>query len=331
MLKTNIIKESADLIREDATFKRIWNSVITKKYFIEGVNKFGVYTRPTGYQKDGHVYLLGHKSSLDALLELGVEDIEMDIIDIESVNVVLYLIIFLSKEHKNLKCTAEYIRLTAQFIETPEGKSWVKENFQTKDKEKVLSELLDVSCSEVKCYLKLIKSGNENYLKMLENGECSLFHAYTTCCNAENEQRIKGAGDLDGSTKLASKKIAKVSGAAKPTLVTGEGMFTDDTTIEGSDLIAPVSVANELPTLEDLDSILNQYRQNPVAENAVKSRLIQKVVLFLSDGKQLELVVPAYLTIDGEEVSSTDRLKSSTDGNWTLPDVCQSWYLTVQP
>ena len=85
------------IIYEDSTFKRVWNRVVTQRFFIEGVKKYGVYTRPTGYRKDGKVYLLGHKSSLDAVLDLNEEEIEMDIVYINELDITQFLIIFLSK------------------------------------------------------------------------------------------------------------------------------------------------------------------------------------------------------------------------------------------
>ena len=152
MFKKNIKIEliPTDIILEDPIFKRIWNGVITQQFFIDGIAKYGVYTNPTGYWKGKKVHLLGHKCSLDAMIALESEEIEMDIMDIGESDVALFLILFLCKEHKNLRCTIRLVRHILEYTATPVGKDWFKSILKKGDKEDRLAHILDISKYQVK-------------------------------------------------------------------------------------------------------------------------------------------------------------------------------------
>lgn len=334
---------STDIIRLDKTFQRIWNSVITKQFFIEGVRKFGIYTRPTGYMKDGYCYILGHQCSVDAMLELGQEEVEMDIIDIEQAEIALFLIIFLAKEHKTLKCTAELIRLILEYIETPEGKDWFVTILDKGDKEDMIACLLDITKYEVKSLLLLLQPDNDAYLKMLADGD-SLNAAVTACKDAKQVQvKPKKKANIP-----AGKPSARIIGLNNPNPQSSanpseQGADSDDVffnnwgDFEFDDEVVTNNDDDEQEEFDDVDDdffedMLDEYKKKDKGNGTklIPLGLIRKVALELNDGCSLDLVGRITLTVDGKEITSTDQLCKTPDGTWQLPSGSQKYCLTAQ-
>ena len=336
-------KIPVDVIHEDPTFKKIWGRVVTQRYFIEGVSRFGVFTTPTGYMKGDKCFLLGHKCSVDASIELGEEQIEINIVDIIESEIVLFLIIFLSKEHKSLKCTAELIRLILEYIETLEGKEWFKTILEKGDKEDRIAEILGIKNNEVKQLLFLLKPGRESWLIKLADGD-SLHSVVTECKQHESGGEKKSpSNNVTGkskketpkeSTNDAASSGAKSNKAPKVISLSGD----EDESPEFSDDDFWSAFNNELPdnTDEDpdeqLEEILSDYLKdgNTTPSEVSDTCFIRTLTAELPDGSVMKLVGKGMLTVEGTEIKSFDGLVKNPDGTWQLPANCKSFYLTFQ-
>lgn len=305
---------SVGLIRQDASFIRIWKNTNTHAYFTNGVDDTGYYVRPRCYYLNGYYYLLGNKSSLDAIIELGHEAVEIDIIDTDGINIVQFLLIFLSKEHKNLGCSIEFSRLALEYMSTEEGTAWFANNFDTRDKEKRLSQLMDVTESEVKCYIKLLRPGNENELERVVNGELSLTAGYQLC--GSKKQQHTGTG----GTKNEPARTTGNTSPALTRLTTG--------TPETQKVYEDPDESDVTPTGGQITTIITKYGTNHDSADAERLPL-EKVVLHFVDGGTLELAGNVNLTADGVFINSTKQLSKNENGCYHIPSNYKSIYLVL--
>jgi hypothetical protein len=323
--KFSTIRVNVDIIRPDKQFHKIWNSVITKAFFVAGVAQFGIYTRPTGYMKDGYFYLLGHQCSVDALIDLGQEEIEVDIIEIADGNIPLFLILFLAKEHKNLKCTAELIRLILDYRQSADGKEWFKSVLNKGDKEDRIAALLDITKYEVKCYLLLLKEGNEQSLAMLAAGH-SLNKAVECCKPVKKADKAKNVVPLN---QVNTEESPVPDGGNAPRVIAFPEWLDEDEDIE-----FPEAVFDDPEDSEEfLQKRLAKYAKNAPVQTEDNTTHISPFIginLSTADGGVLELSGSIFVTVDGKSINSTSQLVQLPDGKWQLPAGYKTFYLTVQ-
>ncbi len=317
MFKKSILKSvSMDNIRYDHTFIQIFKTTINPRYFSKAVEYFSHYTNPVGYERNGYTYLLSHKPSIDTVIELEHNDMLVEIIDIQDVDIVLFLIIFLSKEHKELRCTAELLKVMLVYISTSEGKKWFETVSESQDKEVRLATILGISCHSVKCYLKLIQPGNEKYLELLSDlTNYSLSKAYNECRAAErhpidpaDEQAGSGSGERSSGPRVDVDPSNEVDPDFDPSEVRtpAEDFSTEEENIDDGDYLG----------------YLEQYKltddSTKEADRPAK-HFAQKVIVVLDDGSQLELLGRIILAVDGNTIDSTEKLSKQPDGRWVLP------------
>lgn len=317
MFKKSILKSvSMDSIRYDHTFIQIFKTATNPQHFTKAVEYFGHYTNPVGYERNGFTYLLSHKPSVDAVFELEHNDMLVEIIDIQELDIVLFLIVFLSKEHKELRCTAELLKVILVYISTDEGKKWFDTVSDSKDKEVRLATILNISCHSVKCYLKLLQPGNEKYLESLSDvRNYSLSKAYNECLAAEKQLRIIDTQTTDSDPAQQS---------SVPSIDIESSTEVDNNFVP-SDTNNPIgNFTNETEIINDDDylSYLEQYKRNDELTDEADQHVehfAQKVVVVLHDDSQLELEGKIILAIDGYTVDSTEQLIKQSDDKWGLP------------
>jgi hypothetical protein len=339
MKKTKSIMVDINKIRLDRTFQRIWKTSRNAALFIKAVKDHGHYTNPVVYKKESYYYLLGHKPGLDALIELGQEEVQVDLIEIDTTFITPFLIVFLSKEHKEPRVMAEYVRVILEYAATPEGKKWYKTTSDTEDKEDRLASLLDVSSYSVKCYLRLLQPGNEKYLEMLSDlKNYSLSGLYKECLNAEKQSRDTAAGfdedeadDMPTNTLISSTKVPSSSDKPVETnpIHTSVGASMPVTNQTGT----PEKAGEDLNLEEVFLRYLDKYKfKKEGAENIPghsSENFIRKVVIFFEDGTRLELSGKVVFAADGGLINSTAELAKMPDGNWKLAKPRETIALTI--
>ncbi len=331
MYKKSIFKTvNIDHVKYDPTFLRIWKYAANPKFFTDAVDKYKHYTNPVVYQSNGIYYMLNHYGSLAAVIALGQDEINLDIIDLHQNDVIEFLLSFQYHEHKERRSLAELIRVTLEYIATPEGRKWIKTITQSDDKEDRVSELFGISKHAARCYLKLIQKGNEKYLKLLaEDKNYRLSSAYASCLadekkdnSTEDSAPDKGPEKQTGSEK--SKGPTKpVPDNSKPDTTIDPDQSAPTTDVETTD-----QTTSSEPTADQDGSNEDEYRKylekyekgdSTSDEKVPPPPLAQKVLVILSDGKQLELVGKIKLTVDGKIISNTDQLEELPNGNWGIP------------
>jgi len=81
MFKLSIITTvNIDQVKYDRNFLRVWKHASNPKFFTDSVNRFKHYSNPVAYKLDGVYYIVNKFGSLEALLDLGKEEINLDII-----------------------------------------------------------------------------------------------------------------------------------------------------------------------------------------------------------------------------------------------------------
>jgi hypothetical protein len=321
---------SIDLIRQDSFFMRVVANAITHDYFTNGVKQHGYYVRPRGYYLNGHYYLLGNKSSVDAIIDLGHDEIEIDVIEREGLDVTQFLLIFLSKEHKNIGCSLEYCQLALEYMSTPTGKEWFDKNFDVRDKEKRISTLMDISESECKSYFKLLQPGNEAERAAVVNGEMSLSAAYQQCC-AKTRSNSNGSANT-GTTGSAKNTPTESTGNDSPS---GDKDHTPIPSTKKTALIIPLNGGtenavepDETPVGADVATIINMY--GPKKDDGENETLpLEKVVLHFQGGETLELTGKPNLSADGTQITSTRQLMKTETGAYKIPLSMKSVYFTI--
>ncbi len=321
---------SIDLIRQDVFFKRVSAHANTQEYFTNGVKQHGYYVRPRCYYLNGYYYLLGSKSSVDAIIELDHDVIEIDVIDYEGLDVTQFLLIFLSKEHKNIGCSLEYCRLALEYMATPIGKEWFAKNFDVRDKEKRISTLMDISESECKCYFKLLQPGNEAERAAVINDELSICVAYQQCC-----AKTRSNGSSSGNTSTA--------GTAKNTPTESPGNDSpsgdkDHTSIPATKKPAKTIPLNSstnkatepdvTPVGVEVSTIIKTYDKR-TDDREMESLPLEKVVLHFHGGETLELTGQPNLSGDGTPITSTRQLVKTETGGYRIPLSMKSVYFTI--
>ena len=350
MKKSIATTVNIDIIRPDRTFHKIWKSVASPAFFANAIQKFGHYSNPVGYMENRYCYLLGHKPDLDALIALGKEEVIIDLIEIEKTDITQFLIAFLSKEHKELRCTAELLRLILQYIKTPEGKIWFSASTDSRDKEVQLATILGITCYAVKCYLKLLQPGNERYLELLADFKnYSLSKAYNECLANERKPQTT---DKDANATSKDNNSKERSETPKPSgdFATEESdddffsSFEDENdahTVVNSETKAPApTAAGEDESDDDRRQVmfnkLEKYRRNtgsepePDVPNSLPlNSIASKVIVVLYDASLLELNGEIELCVDGSTVNSTSQLQKLPDGNWSLHKQHKTLSLTI--
>ena len=327
MLKASITKTvDTDQVKCDSTLQRVWQYAINPEFFNDAIKRFQHYTKPVAYESEGVFFVIGQYYALQALLELGLAEIILDIIDIHKNDIIEFLLSFQYQEHKETRCLAELIKVTKEYIATPEGKKWLKTITNSDDKEEQLSELFGITNHAAKCYLKLIQPGNEKYLDMLAKDKNYRLSTAYDDCRAE-QKRAENVDDNQPDTQTGSDKCKAPTKAApdnsNPDTTTDPDQSAPTTDVETTD-----QTTSSEPTADQDGSNEDEYRKylekfekddsTPDEELSAKP-LAHKVVVILSDGKQLELVGKIKLTVDGKIISNTDQLVELENGNWGLP------------
>ena len=191
MIKNAItIKVPVDNIKHDRTSLQVWQHATNSNVFTDAVDKFKYYPNPVAYPLNDFYYVVNRFGSLAAILDLGVEEIELDVIELNQSDIIEFLLAFQYHAHKEPKPMAELFRLTLEYIATSEGEKWIKGITQSVDKEDRFSALFGTSKHAAKCYLKLIQPGNESFLDLLaEQKNYSLTKAYNDCIEKEKQAK----------------------------------------------------------------------------------------------------------------------------------------------
>ena len=327
--KSIVITDSIDQVKYDRNFWRVWKHAHNPKFFTYAVDKYKHYTNPVAYESKGVYYIFYKYGSLEALIELGQNEIILDIIDLNQNEVIEFLLSFQYHEHKETRCMAELFKITLEYITTPEGKKWLKTITKSDDKEEQFSELFGISRYAAKCYLKLILPGNEKYLdKLAEDKNYRPSKGYSECC--ENEKSKPGEGETpgEGGGEQTSTTKCKAPGKSTP-----DGSSTDATIDSGKSAPSDDVETTDQPTSREPTSDQDGSNEEEYLEHLKKYEkgdstpneefpaqpLAQRVLVMLCDGKQLELVGDIKLTVDGKIISNTDQLEELRDGNWGLP------------
>jgi len=324
MFKLSIIKTvNIDQVKYDRTFWRVWKHATNPKFFKEAVERFRHYANPVAYELAGVYYIINRYGSMEALIEMGKDEIDLDIIDLNQNDVIEFLLSFQYHEHKETRCMAELIMVTQEYTTTPEGKKWLKTITKSDDKEEQFSELFDISKHAAKCFLKLILPGNEKYLdKLAEDRNYRPSKAYSDCLaeekkpdTTEDDVPDTGAGTQAGSTKFAAPGKGTPAGSSLDTTA-GSGQPASSTDVSPS-----VPVTPELPaSTEEYLNHLKQYEKgSSTPDDELPAQAIaQRVLVILSDGKQLELIGNIQLEVDGKNISNTGQLQPLPNGDWGL-------------
>jgi hypothetical protein len=337
MFKLSIITTvNIDQVKYDRNFLRVWKHAANPQFFTEAVNRFKHYANPVAYKLDGVYYIVNKFGSLESLLDLGKEEINLDIIDLLENDVIEFLLSFQYHEHKETRCMAELIKVTSEYIATPDGKKWLKTITKSDDKEQQFSELFDISKHATKCYLKLILPGNEKYLDMLaadKNYRPS--KAYSDCLAEEKKPNVNDdipsdKGHPGGTTKCKVPGKSKVEGTGStPEIATSE--YSADGENADQSTSSEPSSDQDYSSEDEYKEHLQQYEKGdstPDEELPAKA-FAQKVLVILSDGSQMELVGDIKLEIDGEILRNTNKLKKLPNGDWKLPSGFNDVSLTL--
>ena len=331
MFKKSIVKVvSIDSVKYDRIFLRVWKHAKNPKFFTAAVDRFKHYANPVAYELQGVYYIINKFGSLEALIDLGQDEISLDIINLNQNDVLEFLLSFQYHEHKETRCMAELIKVTTEYIATPEGKRWLKTITKSEDKEEQFSELFGISIHAAKCYLKLIQPGNEKYLDMLaadKNYRPS--KAYSDCVAEEKKPKpnVRGTSDEGPGKQAGSTKCSK------PGKSTPDGSNPDTTTDSGqsevpTNIKPPVLVPSEQRTpavdfskMDDFVDYLKQYEKgNSTPDEELPAQpLARKVVVTPCDGKHIELVGDIQLKVDGKIISNTGQLEELPNGDWGVP------------
>ena len=331
MKKASITKTvNLDQVTCDSTLQRVWQYAINPEFFNDAIERFKYYRNPVAYELEGRFNAITQYATLQALREMGEVEINLDVIDLQQNDIIEFLLLFQYQEHKETRCMAELFKVTVEYIATPQGRKWLKSITQSEDKEDRFSELFGISKHAARCYLKLIQKGNEKYLKLLaEDKNYRLSSAYASCLadekkdnSTEDSAPDKGPEKQTGSEK--SKGPTKpVPDNSKPDTTIDPDQSAPTTDVETTD-----QTTSSEPTADQDGSNEDEYRKyleiyekgdSTSDEKVPPPPLAQKVLVILSDGKQLELVGKIKLTVDGKIISNTDQLEELPNGNWGLP------------
>ena len=337
MLKASITKTvNTDKVKCDSTLQRVWKYAINPEFFNDAIKRFKYYTNAVAYEFEGVFFVISQYCALQALLELGLAEITLDIIDIHKNDIIEFLLSFQYQEHKETRCLAELIKVTKEYIATVEGKKWLKTITNSDDKEEQLSELFGITNHAAKCYLKLIQPGNEKYLDMLAKDKNYRLSTAYDDCRAE-QKRAENVDDNQPDTQTGSDKC-KAPTKAAPDYSNPETTTDPDQSAPTTDVETTDQTTSSEPTADQDGSNEDEYRKylekyekgdSTSDEKVPPPPLAQKVLVILSDGKQLELVGKIKLTVDGEIINNTGQLKKLANGDWGLLSFFDSISLTL--
>ncbi len=325
-----------DQAKYDRIYLRVRKHAINPKFFINGVDKNKHYTNPAAYELEGTYHIVNNFGSLEALLELGQDEINLDIIDLHQNDVIEFLLSFQYHEHKETRCLAELIKVTQEYTATLEGGKWLKTITKSEDKEEQYSELFGISKHAVKCYLKLILPGNEKYLDMLaadKNYRPS--KAYSDCLAEEkkpnvNDDNASDKGHPGGTNKCKAPGTSKEEGSESTSDIAPDDDSADVENADQSTSSEPSS-DYDYTDEDEYKEHLQQYEKDDSTpdEELTTKAFAQKVLVILSDGSQIELVGDIKIEVDGEILRNTNKLKKLPNGDWNLPSCYNDVSLTL--
>jgi len=324
-----------DDVMLDNMLGRVSKYSTNPKFFNDGVGRFEHYTNPVAYKLKGKYHIVNHYGSMEAILDQKHDKVILDIIDIEKKDVIEYLLTFQYQNYKQVRCLAEMVKVTLEYIATPEGKKWIKSISNSDNKEEQFSILFGITRHAAKCYLKLVQPGNEKYLQRLaDDKDYRLSTAYAEC-NAEGESQSDDCSPQKEPVKQSNRNASSSAGKDRtsPNSNTGSGRHDDSVEKKPSDQPAPnpVSTNENFSNEAEFFDHLAQYKKDGTAdpETSDAEDLAQKVVIILNDESLLELSGKIHLTVDGRLVSSMEQLHKLPNGNWSLPPQHNGFALTV--
>ena len=226
-----------------------------------------------------------------------------------------------------------------EYRKTSEGKAWFNSVLEEGDKEERLAHILGTTTYFAKCHLRLLRPGNEQFAKMLDTES---MHAAITALNEAEEQSGKRKPKDKGPAVTSDGGKRGSEGTTSSTTAGNDTSDSDGRTAETEDELpgdaghngpddTDTATKEEEPEILNWEEIQNGKRQNTLQEDERQaSRFIKKVCAVLSDDSQIDIAGIAMLTVDGNEIKSTERLAKHPNGHWMLPNH-EKFCLIVQP
>ena len=320
MKKSELISVRRDDIRIDPTAKAIWRNIEHSSFFFESVAKFGHYTNPTAYKKRGRIFILNNIPSVEVFLQSQEAEILVELTDIDEADVPHFLIAFLNKEHKQPRTAAELIKLFLNYTKSGEGKKWYNDYPDSKDKEEIISKVFGISVPSVKAYLHLIQPGREKYLEMLKDTKShSLHEVYQESRNNEKKDKSSTNSPTPAHSTQNSGAPGRVvsAGVANAFEITSDSSSVRSSMSPGEVPLNRAAVIAVDENAFDKDVLRHEAQRVDDSEQL----FVERVVAYLSNGSQLQLMGKIDLKAKELSIKTTDHFKKCSDGTWFIPSM----------
>ncbi len=325
-------------------YQRICKHIDNPNFFTEAVKKYRYYRNPVAYlENDSYRIILGY-GSVEALRASNVDTITLDVVELNADERMEFLLAFQYREHKQERAMAEVVKIIIDYIGTKNGKSWIRKITPSNDKEDRIATVTGNSKHAAKCYIKLTEHGNAEFLKMLTGKDkCSLSQAYDKCVEhgklkqaavknsgkpASSEASCEPAGTNPQVDSPSSSSVGNMSNVLSAPNSPGLEALMQAAGTDVNKVISAVNVPGmrAINQAEGIDT--DEAEDEEPAEIPHPYLLpVKKAILIMEDGKQLEIVGEFQLSVDQQNITSTQQLQQLPDGNWRLPQNHKSFFL----